>query len=381
MKFPFSVLTIFVISTLITSNSFANYREFSSGIRLAEKDFIAQNYQESLKKYLSTLEKYDYPYVKETMQAAYVACCAKDKDHFTKLIEKAANLGLNEEEYNSLCLEWKKTNPNQSVLIDFKSLRSDYLQKVNWDKITAFLKLDVYRSYITKNYPLTEYNHTDYYDQMNLLRNQYMQLVGIYGYVNDKDSGRRFETKAEKCNTKGLEKNKYLNLGNDPFMPEYFIGKCLKVICESKTAIWSSSDPGAWFLSHYVNGDNLNQLDTTFFNLIQNGVDQLKASPYLLVNMLESTRLAENDLALTYYSRLWLGLKMSYSDKYRLNADQKNTINLRRIKYGFRSLEDEEELLRYLYFIKTKKKLPEIFNNSELDAISFENRIFIQVMV
>lgn len=381
MRLHYSILKFCLLIIVITNNSFAGYREFSSEIRLAQKEFIAKNYKESLGKYISTLEKFNYPYVKETMQAAYVASFVGDKVQFTNLLEQAINLGLNESEFNSLFTEWKKLNPDQLILFDFQKYRVAYLQKLNWDKTAAFYKLDVYRSYITKTYPLSESNHTAYYEQMNLLRDRYIKLVGIYGYVSDKDSGRRFETKVEKCKTKASEKSTCLNLSNDPFMPEYFKEKCLKVTSESKTSIWSSSDPGAWFLSHYINSENINQVDSTFFRLIQGGLDELKASPFLLVNMLESSRLLENDLALTYYSRVWLGLKMSYSDKYNMDAVQKNTINASREKYGFRSLEEEEELLRHLYFIKTKKKLPESFSNSELDAISFENRIFIQIMV
>ena len=67
-------------------------------------------------------------------------------------------------------MEWKKLNPTQPVLYDFKSSRSAYLKKINWQKITAYLKLDVYRSHITKTYPLSENNHTAYYQQMDLLR-------------------------------------------------------------------------------------------------------------------------------------------------------------------------------------------------------------------
>lgn len=370
----------FIITFVFQSISLASYTDYISEIRSAEKDFISSQYEESLNKYMITLQKFDYPYLKETLQAAFVACYAGKKELFIELITHATNLGLTEDEYESITKRWEILNKDNSFTFEFQKFRSKYLNNLNWEKTTAYLKLDVYRTFVIKNYPLKKNNHTEYYLQMNLLRDRYMELIPLYGYVNDKDTGRRFKINQVKCDKKVDNTYSHLDLEKDPFMLNFFKGKCIEVETESRMGVWSSLDPGAWFLSHYVNGKNINHLDTTFFETILKGMDSLKASPYLVVNMLESTRLLENDFALTYYSRVWLGVRMRYWDKYNLDDLQKKSINANRVKYGFRTLEEEEELVRHLYFLNTNKQLPEKFKNSEIDLISFENRIFIQVM-
>ena len=200
----------------------ASYTNYISEIRSAEKDFISEMYDQAINKYMVTLQKFDYPYLDETMQAAFVACYAGNKELFKELISHATNLGMTEREYASLIKKWEILNTDNSFTFEFQKNRSDYLKKLNWEKTAAYLKLDVYRTYIIKNYPLKENNHTEYYVQMNLLRNRYLELIPLYGYVNDKDTGRRFKIKQEKCKKKEDDTYSFLNLEKDPFMLSYF---------------------------------------------------------------------------------------------------------------------------------------------------------------
>jgi hypothetical protein len=109
-------------------------------------------------------------------------------------------------------------------------------------------------------------------------------------------------------------------------------------------------------------------------------MNKLTLSPYLLINYLESTRCLKNDFAFSIYSRTLLGLRMSYYKRYNLPEEKRKFINANREKYGLRTLEEEEHLLKHLYFLKTGKDLPENYTNKDVREIGFENRIFISLI-
>lgn len=372
----FIILSLLIIPLTIK----ANYAEYSSEIQKSEHFIIENKLDSALFNYLIVLKKYDYPYAKEIMQAAYISCYVHDKNSFSHLLKKAFQNGMTIPEYNSLIETWNTLN---NELFDDNSnhleLRRIYLDLLNKEKMSEYVKLDFTLMKIQKKLRGSENDQNQYYNQMTLLRNQYLRLIEKYGYTNDKETGRKFKRKIVRCHKKNSQNHFYYKFKNGP-SDSLFENRCVKFEINNNS-IWNSINMGAWFLTHYVTPNDLNQLDSTIFSAIEIGVNKLEASPYLLVNLMESTRLKQNEFALTYYSRLWLSLKMSFYSKYNIPQQDKTIINSNRSKYGIRSLEQEEKLLRTLYRMKTNNELPTVFKNEELQSISFENKLFINIMV
>lgn len=375
------LLVIFIFSI---TYSYSNYKEYTSRLSEAEQLFIKRKFDPALKIYMDVLKDYDYPYAKEVIQAVYISCFANDSKAFKFLIKEAIKCGLTKLEYNSLLEVWHLNNSELMNEDMFSSNRDLYLRSLKREKMTEYVKLDFERKSVELlllRSRKSDKNLLNYYSVMNTNRNRYLELIDLFGYPNDKETGRKFSNKIVKKVGNQTNSVLFCTFNRSNFLDTKYLGKIVKFEENKSKAIWSSNDPGAWFLTHYINSSNINELDTVFYKKIKEGVEALKTSPYLLINMLESTRLLENDLALTYYSNVWLSKRMSYSAKYNLENEEKLKINQARDKLGFRSLENEEKLLRFLYKIKTSEELPKEFNNEALKVISFENRIFLNYMV
>lgn len=370
--------SIVLFCLLIVNIVNAGYKEYSEEIQISEKYLIENKLDLALTNYLSVLKKYDYPYVKEILQATYISCYVGDKSTFELLLVEATKKGMSNGEYDFLKKTWNEQNTSSFDENVYYQNRKTYLEQLNTEKMSEYVKLDFYVNIIQKKLRGTKEEQYEYFQQMNLLRNRYLELIEIYGYPTDQETGRKFERKL--AGKLGTNNTKFLFVGfKNGYMDSIFGGKAVQFSTTAKNAVWSSLDVGAWFLTHYV-PKNVNMLDSTLFYFVEKGVNQLKMSPYLLINMLESTRLPQNDFALTYYSRMWLDLQMNYHAKYNMPTDKRDFVNLNRTKYGIRTLEQEEQLLRSLFKLKTKQDLPNNFSNKDIQAISFENRLFLNYM-
>lgn len=367
------------ISLFITHFSNAGFREYALELQKGENYFIENKPDAALHIYLEVLKKYNYPYAREIIQAAYIASSVGNKTAFELLITEATKKGLSPAEYQSLINRWQFYNTEKFEKDIYSENRKAYLHQLNRNKMAEYAKLDKHKNKMYRE--LMPDKQDEYLQQMNLLRNQYLVLINEYGYVNDAETGRKFQSKLVNKMKKDNNQFFFASFKANSYLGDFYKEKAIRFDHRTNFAIWSSLDVGAWFLSHYIHSENVNLIDSTLFLAIENGVNELKVSPYLLINMLESTRLLENDFAFTYYSRVLLSIRMNEYERYNLPEEQKNAINTNRQKYGMRSLEQEESLLRTLYQLKTKTELSKVFTSEDLKEISFEKQIFLNYMV
>ncbi len=320
MKKFFLLTFILLIQFVCLSKNI--YKKYSEEIQISEKYIIENKLDSALDNYLIVLKKYNYPYAKQLIQAAYISCYVGSKPKLLFLITKAIERGMTKNEYNFIVKVW---NDNNNYLLDnnlFIEKRTIFLNQLNKLKMGEYAKLDLRRKAIRSKIMKTNELRFEYFTEMKQLRNQYIKLVNIYGYINDKETGRRLSYKQVRKVKKDNSKAFYICLKKDTLFDEV---PFLKFNHKDSKAIWLSMDVGSWFLTHYITMDNITQLDTSLFKVIEKGVNDLKLPPYLLINMKESTRLIENDFGLTYYSRTLLETRMNYYERYNLIERVKKT--------------------------------------------------------
>lgn len=370
---------LLIFLTFLSHTSTAGFREYALELQKGEDYIIENKLDEALQTYLNVLKKYDYPYAKEIIQGAYIACCTGNKTAFELLITEATKKGLSPAEYKALMSRWQLYTAEKFARDIYSDNRKTYLNQLNRNKMAEYAKLDKHKNKLYKE--LMPRNLQEYLQQMNLLRDQYLVLINEYGYVNDAETGRKFQSRLVHRMQKDNNTFFYTSFKDNFYLREIYDGKAIRFNHQTDLAVFSSLDVGSWFLTHYIHSENINLIDSTLFLSIEKGVNELKVIPYLLINILESTRLLENDFAFTYYSPVLLSIRMNEYQKYNLSNEQKNAINSNRNKYGMRTLEREELLLRTLYKLKEKKELPGVFTNKDLKDISFEKQIFLSYMV
>jgi len=371
----------FILLIQFDSFSSTTYKKYSEEIQVSEKYIIENKLDSALNNYLKVLKKYNYPYAKQLIQASYISCYVGDKSKLIFLITKAIERGMTKNEYDFIVKVWNYNNNDRLNFNLFIEKRSIYLKKLNKLKMGEYIKLDLRRKAIRSKIMKTSELRSEYYTEMKQLRDQYVRLINIYGYINDKETGRKLSYKQVRKPGKDNAKIFFIPLNQTGFCDSIFSQKYIKFNSQDPKAIWLSSDVGSWFLTHYINRSDINKLDTFLYKEVKSGVNELKLPVYLLINMKESTRLIENDFALTYYSRTLLESRMNYFERYNVPDKIKKNIDKNRMEYGIRTLSQEEKLLRALFKLKTNKNLPHRFKNKDLNPILKENGLFISYMV
>jgi hypothetical protein len=343
-------------------------------LRKAESYIIENKLDSAIIVYKNALTTYNFPFIKDIRQAAFISCLAKDKPNSILFIKEAILNGLPKVGYEGFVEEWKHKNPNDiDISINYDSLHNIYLKGINEDKLFAFLYLDKKRDDFINFFNLDRdvNKRQDYYDSMCVLRNKYIDLVNSIGFPAEREIGRFL-----RYSTKRIIKKSDI-LFEKEFETKFISPKRGKkmYVTELSTS-FITFKPSYWFLSHYVNPFNLSDIDEELFKIISVGFDSLKIDPYIIANILESTREPKNEFAMTYYSRLIISISNDCFKKYHLTPEVSNQVNENRKKYFIRTLEDDFNLIKYFYKLKTGNELPEEFTQKDIECIQYEIKLF-----
>ena len=131
--------------------------------------------------------------------------------------------------------------------------------------------------------------------------------------------------------------------------------------------------PGNWFVSHYHIEDYI--IDTTFYNYLMKGLNQLKIHPITIALFLERTGLKNYEFLMTYYSPLYLKMKMKLKRALFISDNLKKTIDENRKSIFVRPVDRELKIVKEFYKLKfgisPKKINKRIFRKIKYEIDSF----------
>ena len=373
----YSLLLFVIFSCIaITANSQTPASKYYKQINLAEKALIEGDLESSVSIYKNTFEKFNYPFSKHIQQGYYVACYAKNKSVAELFLRKSVMNGISKEKFKYYNDLWIRNN-SQSIDLKYDSIRIVAMKKIDTTLLFKFLEIDAYKNVLLENLDRNDsLSKVNYFSQMRVLRNNYIELVQSYGYPAENVVGssckwkliKRMRNKYKSCLVHKLPVGKWSET-------KY---KYIVIIDPAERTI--PFKPGNWFLTHYINPEDHSVIDSAFFHILKLGFDSLKIDPLIPVNALESTRESSNEFALSYYSRLWAyKLNFDFSKKYALDENVRSIINANRASFYMRSLEQEELLFKSLYKLKFSENISGNISEKEADELKKEVDLFLHI--
>lgn len=366
------ILSSFILFLSFFSNANSPASIYYSKILQAEKAIVNEKLDSAIYLYKSAFEEFDYPFCRNIEQAFLISCFANDYENANFFLEKALLNGLTKLQFEYYIKFWKSLNSEKEINLDYSRIRKLYLANIDTLKMFSYLELDVKRDFLLKKYNKKKHRKT-FFQCMNALKFEYIEKISLYGYPTEKTTGSFFnKTIQNKTAVNNIEFSHIYSIDNGSINQ--------KLLLNDENFQMLAMKPGNWFLTHYINSENRTIIDSSFFNILKNGFDSLYLDPLIIVNSLESTQQLNNEFALSYYSQLWAyKLKFDYFKKFDLESSIKQTIDNNRAKYNLRSLRQEEDLLKSLYKLKTKKDLNQMYTSEDLNIIREEIRIFINI--
>ena len=250
------------------------------------------------------------------------------------------------------------------------------MKRLDTTLLFKFLEIDAYREIVLDNLKRKDsLSMAIYLHEMNILRDDYIQLVESSGYPAESLVGTAWKWKLLKRMKRKYKSSLVHKLPVDKWGETKY-----KYIVVKHPRRTISFKPGNWFLTHHINYEDHSVIDSVLFPTLKLGFDSLKIDPLIMVNALESTREPSNEFALSYYSRLWAyKLKFSYVEKFALKGKQRSFINANRASYHIRSLEQAELLFKALYKLKYSKSISGKITEKNTDDLGPEVSLFLNI--
>ena len=348
---------IFLIPIIGKSQNAISYFE---QISIAEDYFIKGEIDSSLNCYNVAFEKFNYPFIREIFQATVVASYSTDKSDFYKLLKKCIVRGLDTLELELFEKRYKNDSLYRNIKNEYRFLRNKYLESIDTNIYKLFKGIDINDQIATQrsqrnNYDLSYRNFEDN-------KKKYTAYIDKYGWPTENKVGignhvllAYFNSEKEVDNYK--YKEFFYEKLNDSILTKNnkYIVIVFSCISRATSVTYQNTRCGNGFLWHYT------CMNDTLFNnfLFIEGVLNLKIHPLFLAQGIERAGIEDYLLGVgsNYYEKR---LKYKLEKKYHISNEDKNIFDNERAKYFIRPLEKEEQIIKQLIFLESKKDLKKI---------------------
>lgn len=367
-------ISIFGIMLFICCNAFSqNAKEYYEMLSKAEDQFISGDFNKALEYYDSTFVEFEFPFYRHLRQATIIASYSNDTMKYHKYLKKCIRRGMTINEFDF----FRKKNPQDiqvhQIYNDFQQYRNEFLSSIDTFILFNYLELDM-----LENVSVDRKTEALFLEEMKVYAKRYMRLVDSLGYPTEDKTGlcyRVFPSKKTKP-LKIANWKQHKMVYHKDISPEQ--GNLYGNIgLEEHTDKPISMKAGNWFLSHYHTSGYI--IDTAFFRYLEKGVHTLKLDQTTIALFLEKTGLGEHEFLMTYYSPLYLSMKMKKHKIFSIDDSIKMKINKNRKRYYIRPIEKELEIIKIFYKLEHGKHLKEI-NKKTFKEISYQIDSFIKYM-
>ncbi len=230
-----------------------------------------------------------------------------------------------------------------------------------------YLETDMIEQVAMEDY---DYDSMMFHNTMKKAAQIYMSIVDSLGFPDEKKLGLCYFTFISKTGKKDPDANWYqIKLRYHKKEAEFKFPLYGSIRIDDLKDKPYSIKPGNWFVSHYHIENYI--IDTTFYNYLKKGLNELKIYPITLALFLERTGIDKYEFLMTYYSPLYLKMKMKMKKALSVGEKTREKINKNRKAIFVRPIEREIAIVKEFYRLKYDK-YPKKISKRVLRKIHYE---------